>query len=81
MDKGRYINPCELTAAVTASANLIAKALSDDELSLFATVLAQLSDTLITIYTVRAMNKELCEKDGQSTEITQTKTTQNSGPN
>ncbi len=53
------MNPCELTASVTAAANLLACHLNDDELALFASVLVQLGDTLATIATQRA----LCENN------------------
>ena len=51
------MNPCELTASVTAVANAIACRYSNEELSLLASVLVQLGDTLVTIVTQRA----LCE--------------------
>ncbi len=51
------MNSCELTAAVTALANTIACKLSNDEITLLASVLVQLGDTLVTIATQRA----LCE--------------------
>ena len=41
--------PCELTAAITAAANMLASKLSDNELSLLGTVFTQLGDTLETI--------------------------------
>ena len=49
------MNPCELTASITAAASAIACKLSDDELALLAAVLVQLSDTLATIATQRAI--------------------------
>lgn len=52
------MNPCELTAAVTAVANTLACKLSDDELALLSAVLMQLGDTLATIL----VQKELCDK-------------------
>ena len=51
------MNPCELTASVTAVANALACKLNDDELSLLSAVLVQLGDTLATIVTQR----EICE--------------------
>lgn len=51
------MNPCELTASITAAANAIACKLNDDELALFAAVLVQLGDTLATIATQRAICK------------------------
>ena len=51
------MNSCELTASVTALANAIACKLNNDELSLLASVLVQLGDTLVTIATQR----NICE--------------------
>lgn len=52
------MNACELTAAITATANAVACGKSDEELTILASVLVQLGDTLVTIATQRA----LCEK-------------------
>ena len=49
------MNPCELTATITALANLIAKDRSVDELNLLGVTLTQLGDTLITIATQRSV--------------------------
>ena len=49
------MNPCELTASVTALANAIACRYSNEELTLLASVLVQLGDTLVTIATQRAI--------------------------
>ena len=49
------MNPCELTASVTAIANTLACRLNNDELALLAAVLVQLGDTLATIATKRAI--------------------------
>ena len=43
------MNPCELTASITAIANILAKNLTPGELSLLAAALTQLGDTLATI--------------------------------
>ena len=56
------MNPCELTASVTAAANALACKYDNDELSLLAAVLVQLGDTLVTIVTQRA----ICENAQQS---------------
>ena len=48
------MNPCELTAGVTALANLLAGCLGDAELNLLALVLTPLGDTLGTIAARRA---------------------------
>ena len=50
------MNPCELTAAVTALANTIACGRSVDELNLLGVILTQLGDTLFTI----AAQREIC---------------------
>lgn len=52
------MNPCELTASITAIANMLAGKLSVDELSLLGAVLTQLGDTLTTI----ATQKGICEE-------------------
>lgn len=54
------MDPCELTAAVTAIANMIACRLDDDELAVIASVFVQLGDTLAVIGAQRAI---FCEKD------------------
>ena len=51
------MNFCELTAAVTAVANGIACKLTDEELTILASVLVQLGDTLVTIATTRNLCK------------------------
>ena len=53
------MNPCELTASVTALANVIACQLSEDELNILGVVLTQLGDTLLTIATHKGI---CCEK-------------------
>ena len=59
---GDITNPCELTAAVTAVANTLACKLNNDELTLLASVLVQLGDTLATIVTQRT----ICENINKS---------------
>lgn len=49
------MNPCELTASVTALANALACRLDENELNLLGAVLVQLGDTLATIAAQRAM--------------------------
>ncbi len=56
------MNSCELTAGITAVANGIACKLNNDELTLLATVLVQLGDTLVTI----AASRSICEKINQN---------------
>ena len=49
------MDPCALTAAVTALANILACRLDDDKLTLLAAMLVQLGDTLATIATQRGI--------------------------
>ena len=56
------MNPCELTALITAAANTIACKLDDNEIALLSSVLVQLGDTLATIAAQRA----ICEKASDS---------------
>ena len=58
---GVAMNPCELTAAVTALANTISKQCTVDELNLIGVTLTQLGDTLITI----ATHKSICCGDSE----------------
>ena len=52
------MNSLELTSAITALANALACKLTNDEISILANVLDQLSDTLSTIATQRSLCKE-----------------------
>ena len=56
------MNPCELTASVTAIANALACKLTTDEMTLLASVLVQLGDTLVTIVTQKTICESLCNK-------------------
>ena len=49
------MNPCELTASITAIANALACRLTQDELNLLGVALTQLGDTLLTIATHRSI--------------------------
>ena len=49
------MNPCELTASITALANTLACNLTEDEVNLLGVILTQLGDTLLTIGTVRGI--------------------------
>ena len=51
------MNACELTASITALANMLAKNFSDEELEILGVVLTQLGDTVITIATHRSICK------------------------
>lgn len=57
------MNSCELTAAVTAVANTLACKLSNEELTLLASVLVQLGDTLVTIATQRTICDNINKKE------------------
>ena len=52
------MNPCELTATITAIANRLASQLTEDELTMLGVSLTQLGDTLLTI----ATQKSICRK-------------------
>ena len=56
------MNSCELTASITALANALACKLSIDEISLLASFLVQLGDTLATI----ALQRTLCENSKEN---------------
>ena len=49
------MNPCELTAAITALANTIAANRTVEELNILGVTLTQLGDTLITIATQKSI--------------------------
>lgn len=53
------MNPCELTAFVTAIANALTDSLNDNELNLLGAVVTQLGDTLLTI----AAQRSICGKN------------------
>ena len=57
------MNPCEITASVTAVANALACRLNNDELTLLASVLVQLGDTLVTIVTQRVICENMNSKE------------------
>ncbi len=58
------MNACELTASVTAIANIIACRLEEDEIALVAAILVQLGDTLATIGAQKAVcqAEPMCSK-------------------
>lgn len=47
------MTPLDLTAGITATANALACKLTDEEIVLLGTVLAQLGGTLLTIASIR----------------------------
>ena len=52
-----YMNSCEISAVVTAIANILFKKLNDDEIALLGAILVQLGDTLETM----SVQKEICQ--------------------
>ena len=54
------MNPCELTASITAIANALACRLTTDQVELLGVSLTQLGDTLLTIATQRAICEQKC---------------------
>ena len=56
------MDPCQLTAAITALANGLAQRLTTDEVNLLGVTLTQLGDTLLTIGTQRS----ICESKKNS---------------
>ena len=54
------MDACDLTASITAAANLIVQNLTDDELNILGVTLTQLGDTLLTIATQRSI---CCKKN------------------
>lgn len=52
------MNACELTASITALANMLAKNFTDEELEILGVILTQLGDTLATI----AAHRSICVK-------------------
>ena len=49
------MNACELTASITAIANLLTQNFTDDELNILGVALTQLGDTILTIATQRSI--------------------------
>ncbi len=49
------MNSCELTASITALANILAGKLTEEELNLLGVILTQLGDTILTIATHRSL--------------------------
>ncbi|MGN1443308.1 MAG: DUF6774 domain-containing protein [Acutalibacteraceae bacterium] len=56
------MNPCELTASITAVANMLACKFTVDELNLLGAALTQLGDTLTTIATQKGICEEKAER-------------------
>lgn len=49
------MNPCEITAFVTAAANMLTGCYTDAELAVLAAAFTQLGDTLATILASKAL--------------------------
>ena len=62
--RGDIMNSFELTASITALANVIAKNLSINEVSLLGSIFLQFGDTLTTI----ALQRTLCEKNSDKSD-------------
>ena len=56
------MSSCELTAFITAIANILARELSNGEISLLSSIFVQLGDTLATIVTNNAFIEEYRER-------------------
>lgn len=56
-----YLTPCELTASITAFANVFASKLNDDEIEVWSSVFSQLGYTLETISAQRRLINKSCE--------------------
>ena len=56
------MNALELTSAITATANVLAYNLKEDELALLASVFTQLGDTLSTII----VRENMCNNKNES---------------
>lgn len=54
---------CELTASITAIANILSRDLGANEIGVLAAVFTQLGDTLSTIAAQRALCEEICGKE------------------
>lgn len=59
------MNPCELTASITAIANALACRLTTDEVSILGAVFTQLGDTLTTIATQKNICKSISSSESQ----------------
>lgn len=56
------MNPCQLTASITAIANALSSRLSTDDTTILAAAFVQLGDTLATIAAQRA----ICEANSDN---------------
>ena len=61
------MEPCELSASITAAANAIAKCLDNERLNILALILTQLGDTLALIAAQReALQNKNCKENSPS---------------
>ena len=58
---GDILTPCELTASVTAFANIFSSKFNNDELAVWAAIFKQLGETLETISVQRDFLDNLCK--------------------
>lgn len=58
---GGILTPCELTASITAFANMFASKFNNDELAVWGAVFTQLGDTLETIVAQRELINKSCK--------------------
>ncbi len=58
---GGSLTPCELTASITAFANMFASKFNNDELAVWGAVFTQLGDTLETIVAQRELLDKSCK--------------------
>ena len=59
---GGILSPCELTASITAFANMFASKFNNDELAVWGAVFTQLGDTLETIAAQREFIEKSCNR-------------------
>ncbi|MCL2108203.1 MAG: hypothetical protein FWH20_02515 [Oscillospiraceae bacterium] len=59
----KCLNAGEITASVTALANVMSKKLTVDELNLLSSVFLMLGDNLAAIAAVRTLNEKICDSD------------------
>lgn len=62
------MNPCALTASVTAVANALACERTTNELNVLGAVFSQLGDTLTTIAAQRSVCESVCQKSNPESE-------------
>jgi len=66
----KCLNPGEITASVTAIANMLAKDLSVNELNVMSNIFLMLGDSLAVIAAVKTFNEAICAEDKPTREAT-----------